>query len=162
MGLEDEQGGVELRADWYFDNRANPELKRAPNPFRPRPSPGMQQVRVKVWNKVFDRFEYLFEGKKATWEPIFSKDVVIRPPPEERELLRSLDLIPPEDNDWFLVQGFRSGEPTGNVAYREAFRESAPESGSFILFSLRRRKITEQGEQNRLMLPTQRAPAVDS
>jgi hypothetical protein len=108
MGLEDEQGGVELRADWYFDNRANPELKRAPNPFRPRPSPGMQQVRVKVWNKVFDRFEYLFEGKKATWEPIFSKDVVIRPPPEERELLRSLDLIPPEDNDWFLVQGFRS------------------------------------------------------
>jgi hypothetical protein len=76
LGLEDEQGGVELRADWYFDDRNNPELKRAPKPFRPRPSARMPQVRVKVWNKVFAKFEYLFESKKTTWEPVFSKDSV--------------------------------------------------------------------------------------
>lgn len=144
MGLEDEQGGVELRADWYFDNRANPELKRAPNPFRPRPSPGMQQVRVKVWNNVFTKFEYLFETKRATWEPLFSKEDALHPPPEEREFLRSLDLVPPEDNEWFLVRGFNAGEPSGSDAYRKALRDSAPESGAFILFSLRRRKIAEQ------------------
>ncbi len=76
LGLEDEQGGVELRADWYFDNRTNPVLKRVIPPFRPRTSPGMQQVRVKVWNQVFARFEYLFENKKATWEPVFSEECV--------------------------------------------------------------------------------------
>jgi hypothetical protein len=148
LGLEDEQGGVELRADWYFDDRTNPELKRAPKPFRPRPSPRMQQVRVKVWNKVFAKFEYLFESKKTTWEPIFSKDSTVRLPPGEREFLRSFDLVPPEDNDWLLVRGFSTGEPSGSEAYREALRESAPESGAFILFSLRRRKIGDPGKQH--------------
>ncbi len=145
LGLEDEQGGVELRADWYFDSRANPELKPAPKPFRPHPSPGMQQVRVKVWNKVFDKFEYLFESKKVSWEPLFNEESAIRPAPSERELLQSLKLVPPEDSDWFLVRGLSSGEPTGSVAYRQALKESAPESGAFILFSLRRRKISGGG-----------------
>ena len=103
----------------------------------------MQQVRVKVWNQVFARFEYLFESKRATWEPLFSEEpaATLRPPPEQRQFLRSLELIPPEDNDWFLVRGFHQGEQTGTVAYKEALRESAPEAGTFILFSLRRRKI---------------------
>jgi hypothetical protein len=116
---------------------------RAPQPFRPKPSPGMQQVRVKVWNRVFDRFEYLFEGKKKSWEPIFDEHTAIRTAPSERDFLKSLELVPPEDNDWFLVRGFSSGEPTGSEAYREALRLSAPESGAYILFSLRRRKIGE-------------------
>ncbi len=148
LGLEDEQGGVELRADWHFDNRTNPELKRVRPPFRPRTSPGMQQVRVKVWDKVFARFEYLFESKKTTWEPVFSEELMIRPSSQEGELLRSLNLVPPEDTEWFLVLGFSSGEVPGSKAYREALRESAPESGTFILFSLRRRKITDADKQH--------------
>lgn len=103
----------------------------------------MQQVRVKVWNNVFAKFEYLFESKKTTWEPLFSKEAALRPPPEEQQFLRSLDLVPPEDNEWFLVRGFNTGEPSGSVAYREALRESAPEAGAFILLSLRRRKIAD-------------------
>jgi hypothetical protein len=104
----------------------------------------MQQVRVKVFNKVFGRFEYLFESKKMTWEPVFNEQAAIRPAQSERALLQDLKLVPPEDNDWFLVRGLSSGEPTGSIAYREALKESAPESGSFILFSLRRRKIGEE------------------
>jgi hypothetical protein len=103
----------------------------------------MQQVRVKVWNKVFDRFEYLFESKKAIWEPVFDKEAAIRPQLSDGELLRLLKLVPPEDSDWFPVCGLSSAEPTGNDAYQKALRESAPESGSFILFSLRRRKRFE-------------------
>jgi hypothetical protein len=108
----------------------------------------MQQVRVKVWNKVFAKFEYLFESKKTTWEPVFSKDSAVLLPPKERDFLRSLNLVPPEDNDWLLVRGFISGEPSGSEAYREALRESAPESGAFILFSLRRRKIGDASKQH--------------
>jgi hypothetical protein len=105
----------------------------------------MQQVRVKVWNKVFDKFEYLFEGKKVSWEPIFNEESAVRPAQSERELLQSLKLVPPEDNDWFLVRGLSSGEPAGSATYLQALKESAPESGSFILFSLRRRKISDEG-----------------
>jgi hypothetical protein len=47
----------------------------------------MQQVRVKVWNKVFDRFEYLFESKKKSWEPVFNEQAIIRPAVSERTLL---------------------------------------------------------------------------
>jgi hypothetical protein len=143
LGLEDEQGGVELRADWYFDNRTNPVLKRVTPPFRPKTSPGMQQVRVKVWDKVFARFEYLFESEKTAWEPIFDHERPIRPSPQEGELLKSLKLVPPEDTEWFLVRGFSPSLPSDKPAYNEALKASAPESGSFILFSLRRRKIHE-------------------
>jgi hypothetical protein len=60
-GLEVERGGVELRADWFVEDRKKPLLKKAPRPFRPTPSSGMQQVRVRVRNNVFDSFEYLFQ-----------------------------------------------------------------------------------------------------
>jgi hypothetical protein len=145
LGLEDEQGGVELRADWYFDSRTNPELKRVTPPFRPITSPGMQQVRVKVWNQVFARFEYLFGSKRTAWQPVFSKTAVIQAPKEGEEVLRSLDLVPREEGDWFLVEGLSSEEPADSTRYREALRLSAPESGTYILFSLRRRKIAEGG-----------------
>ena len=76
-------------------------LKRVTPPFRPRTSPGMQQVRVKVWDKVFARFEYLFESKKKTWQPIFGEEPenTLRLPPDQQQFLRSLNLIPPEEND---------------------------------------------------------------
>ena len=141
MGLEKEQGGVELRADWFIDNRLNPELKQAPRPFRPRTSPGMQQVRVKVRNRVFDRFEYLFGTEKPNWQPIFSMGEVVRPPEPEREGLRALSLVPPEDVDWHLVRGFEQIGTDHTPAYQEALRQSAPESGAFVLFSTRRRKM---------------------
>ena len=104
----------------------------------------MQQVPVKVWNKVFDRFEYLFESKKKSWEPVFNEQAIIRPAVSERTLLQSLKLVPPEDNDWYLVRGLSSAELMGSDSYRKVLKESSPESESFILFSLRRRKIAKE------------------
>lgn len=144
IGLEDQQGGVELRADWYIDNRSNPTLRRTVPPFRPTPSPGMQQVRVKVWNQVFDRYEYLFHTKKAQWEPVFDKQSAIQASEEEQLLLRKMNLIPPEDKPFLLVKDLRSIEAEGSEAYKHALREASPESGNFILLSMRRKKITRE------------------
>jgi HKD family nuclease len=140
-GLEDEQGGVELRADWFIESKSNPSLLRASKPFRPTPTPAMQQVRVKVWNQVFDQYEYLFGKKKASWEPVFDEQSVLELPRDDQRFLKSLDLIPPEDKPWFLVKGLHSTEDSGNEAYKKALREASPESGNFILLSMRRRII---------------------
>jgi hypothetical protein len=137
LGLEDEQGGVELRADWYIDSKANPELRRAPRPFRPASSPGMQQVRVKVRYEVFDKYEYLFHTLKASWEPVLDTESQVAGFPLIHELQAKLNLIPPEDREWYLVRGLRSAEKPSSQAYRDL----SPEAGSFILLSLRRRKV---------------------
>ena len=96
-GLEVERGGVELRADWYIESARNPELKRAPQPFRPRAASGIQQVRVKVWNSVFDRYEYLFTGYRQTWEPVFDFDHPVQASVHAQEELYPLKLMPRED-----------------------------------------------------------------
>lgn len=108
----------------------------------------MQQVRVKVRNQVFDRYEYLFDVAKDTWEPVFDEASKIRVPPHEREFLTSLDLVPPEDKEWFLVKGLRLAEPLGTEAFRKALMDLSPESGGFILISLRRRKVDDKKRQH--------------
>jgi hypothetical protein len=78
QGLEMGRGGVELRADWFIDNRRSPELKPTSRPFRPATSPGMQQVRVQVHNNVFGDFEYLFDTGRTAWRPIFDAEDALR------------------------------------------------------------------------------------
>ncbi len=141
IGLEDQQGGVELRADWYLDDRHNPMLIRTPSPFRPTPALGMQQVRVIVRNDVFDSFKYLFHTKRAMWEPIFDKQATVQAPFDDQKLLRSFSLIPPEDKPFFLVRGLQAVEKAGSDAYKQALRETSPDSGNFILLSMRRHKL---------------------
>jgi hypothetical protein len=100
----------------------------------------MQQVRVRVRNQVFGRFEYLFHPRRATWEPILDEEISVQAPSNEQAMLSSLELIPPEDKEWFLVRGLRPAEPTGSEEYKEALKEVSPEGGSFILMSLWRRE----------------------
>jgi hypothetical protein len=140
LGLEKEQGGRELEADWELPDRSNPVLARTLRPFRPSPSLGMLQVRVKVGNELRDRYEYFFEVKKLKWEPVFDRQRGEQVGAEEIATLTSLDLIPREDKKWFLVSGLR---PIGAAAgaYHDALREFSPDSGSYVLVSLRRRKI---------------------
>lgn len=140
-GLEIERGGVELLADWYVEDRVNPVLKRAPRPFRPAPSQGMQQVRVKVWNEVFDRFEYVFGTVRRSWEPVLDEESRLESSPADKDVLRPLQLVPPEDLDWYLVRGLRESAGQGKESYLEALRQASPESGSYILLSTRRRKL---------------------
>jgi hypothetical protein len=143
------RGGVELRADWFIDNRMNPELKAAPNPFRPRPSSGMQQVRVQVHGSVFGQFDYLFDTGRTNWSPIFDREAALIAPSDEREMLASLKLVPPEDGEWYRVRGFERGAASGSDPYRMALQDSSPESGSFILMSLRRRNKENRKKASR-------------
>jgi len=145
LGLEKEQGGRELDAQWHIPDRLNPSIVPAPQPFRPPTSPGMLQVRVKVRNNVWDRFEYLFDFDKIKWEPEFNTEATVRTDAETSHFLASLKLIPPEDRDWFQVKALRPAK-NEQTPYRVAMRESSPESGSYILMSLRRRKRQEDKE----------------
>lgn len=145
-GLELEQGGKELLADWYIDNRTDPRLARAPRPFRPTPSPGMQQVRVKVWNEVFGLFQYLFHTTKLAWEPVFDDASVVQVSERDQVMLAPLELIPPEDREWYRVKGLRPADEKGSPEYKKALLESSPESGSYVLISLRRVQLGEEKE----------------
>ena len=68
-GVEDDRGGLELRADWQIRNRVRPVLRKAGDPFRPSPQRGMQQIRVEVSDEALGPFEYLFDADRATWLP---------------------------------------------------------------------------------------------
>lgn len=139
-GLESDGGGAELRANWYIKDRRQPELKPTPQPFRPKPAPGMEQVRVTVRNKVYSKFEYLFDRGRRSWLPVFDSDKVVVISDEARATLVPLNLIPPEDQPWQLVRELVPEGPEEESAYQQALWDSSPESGSFVLFSLRRRR----------------------
>jgi HKD family nuclease len=142
-GLEMDGGGQQLHADWHIDNRRQPDMKRAPKPFQPTPGPGMEQVRVKVSGPVFGKFDYLFDRGRIDWMPLFDQQTQIAVPEEARTILAPLDLVPPEDLPWLRVRGLAPAEADVSEGYQVALLESAPESGAFILFSLRRRNLSK-------------------
>jgi HKD family nuclease len=139
VGLEDDQGGAELDADWEIGSRRSPRLSRTSRPFRPHPSPSMQQVRIETRNQVYGKFEYLFESAKKNWEPVFNEERALKLSGQDLEMVEELELVPPEHLDWFAVTGFKATDGKTSKEYKEALRESSPMSGSFVLMSLRRR-----------------------
>ncbi|MBZ4414814.1 phospholipase D family protein [Myxococcus sp. XM-1-1-1] len=147
LGIEVQRGGVELQADWHIANRTNPTMLRAPQPFRPKVARDMQQVRVSVRNAIYDQFEYLFDSGKATWVPILNENQAVEASPEDTRFLASLNLVPPEDKPWYLVRGLAAEEKDTDGAYQEALRTLNPESGSYVLMSLRRRNLTKLKRQ---------------
>lgn len=138
-GLEADGGAAELAADWFIDDRFQPDLQRTPKPFRPLPSPGMRQVRVRVYNDVRGKFEYFFESNGQRWIPVLDDANAIVPSEDVGSLLRPLNLIPREDQPWQRVQDLVPEAPEYGVAYQEALKQTSPDSGAYILFSLRRR-----------------------
>jgi len=142
-GLEMDGGGQQLHADWYIDNRRQPELKQAPHPFQPKPAIGMEQVRVKVTGPVYGKFKYLFDRGRCDWIPLFEEDSPITPPEEARAMLVPLNLVPQEDLPWHRVRALVPAEAAGSESYQAALRQSSPESGEFILFSLRRQSFNK-------------------
>ena len=140
IGLEDDRGGVELRADWEIQDRAKPTLSKTLSPFRPTPQRKMQQVRVELRNEVYDEFEYLFDSDRTSWLPSLDDQEQVRAVEAEQGFLGSLKLIPREDWDWSRVSGLvPEGEQT-REAYRMALTDMSPRSGNYVLMSLRRRK----------------------
>lgn len=140
LGIEKEQGGVELRADWRVVSDTDPRLEPAVKPFRPQAAPGMRQIRVKVHNEVRGQFEYLFPEPKRTWKPELSGEERVELPHADIERLKPLGLIPPMDRPWSLVRGLIPDQAEKLSRFQEAVQAASPSAGRFILFSLRRRE----------------------
>lgn len=140
IGLEDDRGGLELRADWEIQNRTMPTLSKTPRPFRPTPQREMQQVRVELRKDVYQAFEYLFESDRASWLPSLDDQKLVRVEEAERGILKPLKLIPPEDWEWYRVNDLVPEHKQANEAYQMALTDMSPQSGNYILMSLRRRK----------------------
>lgn len=137
VGIEKERGVAELKADWYIANKKTPYIIPAVPPFRPNPSPGMQQIRIKIKKELYGNFEYYFDTPKDKWVPITDDNELLQLMPNDKEMVQNLNLVPQEHAEWSIVRGLQSEEK--NSKYLDALYESSPESGSFILYSLRRR-----------------------
>ena len=100
----------------------------------------MQQVRIKLRNDVFGVFEYLFDSDRSSWLPSLDDEELVQADEAERGFLGSLELIPREDLEWYRVNELVPKGERPSEAYRMALNEMSPQSGNYILMSLRRRK----------------------
>ncbi|MEK7950451.1 hypothetical protein [Luteolibacter soli] len=139
IGVEEEQGGVELLAEWQLNDDRHPILKPTSKPFRPKPTPDMQQVRVVVYNEVRGDFEYLFDPPELGWVPRVDQERSVQVPADFAETLAPLEIIPSEDQPWFLVQGLSRAERQKDDRYLKALDDMSPSAGSYFLMSLRRK-----------------------
>lgn len=142
LGAENRQGNKEVVAQWRIDGTPAPVLTRVSDGiYRPSPPPGMQQVRAAIVAPSVEPFEYLFERESQAWEPEFAPGSALRVPQsqlgqhvtdEARGGYLGIE-------SWALVEGLarRSGSPREKD--EAALRLAAPESGAFVLVSLRRR-----------------------
>ncbi|MCY4214556.1 MAG: hypothetical protein OXF68_13150 [Gammaproteobacteria bacterium] len=139
MGIEDDRGGLELRADWQILDRAKPILCQTPDPFRPSPGYGKQQIRVKVNEEAPMSFEYLFDTGRVTWRPSLDKE------PQGTKSNINMDeqavAQTRSQEEWYpvkdLVPEIRKGI---SATERSALKEMSPQSGNYFLISLRRRR----------------------
>jgi hypothetical protein len=126
--IDSAAGSAEVNADWFIDNPSKPELKPAAPPFRPTLTQGKQQVRAQVSRRLNTHFDYLFDGGRGNWSPHIGQ-----------EELRDEET----DAVWLSVRGLHESAPIelGKLSKLANLREVSPESGSFVLFSRRRRKL---------------------
>lgn len=124
--IDSAAGSAEVKADWFIDDPTTPKLKPAVPPFRPTLSPGKQQVRALVSESLKAGFDYLFDTGKGNWKPTLSDEKIT-----DGET----------DIQWSAVTGFRESGPVEGRLLLPDLREVSPESGSFVLFSRRRRRL---------------------
>jgi HKD family nuclease len=159
IGIELGRGGVELRADWQISNDARPNLSLTVHPFRPQTAIRMQQVRVQVYYGVRDKYDYLFGKFSKKWLPVFDDNQyqqsqhsnlntpnpsTIRVDESISKVLADLELMPNQEHlPWFPVRGLVADTIGSNDTEESSkiLNEFSPESGSFVMLSLRRRKI---------------------
>jgi hypothetical protein len=140
LGVENRQGNREVVADWRIDGTRRPILMRVISErFRPSTPSGMQQVRAEVGTATVVSFEYSFEREKAAWDPEFSHEQV-HPSREGINEAASLKVGEGEKRTraWTLVKGLVPRLGSTKEKDEMALRLAAPDSGSFILVSLRR------------------------
>lgn len=104
----------------------------------------MQQVRVKVGGKLFGQYEYLFKTDRPAFLPVFDEQQKVCAQGAHFQLLSRLKLVPPEDKEWHLVRGLERSDTALTKEYLAALNASNPESGNFVLYSLRRRRMDDK------------------
>lgn len=140
LGIDRDRGNLEVRADWYIDDRKRAILRRTAQPFRPGTQSGMQQVRIKVETAIAPDFEYFFETERTTWVPELDESDRLDPPSDAGLMSHRRDEKRPEDGPWFPVRALKPRVPETVASKELALLEASPISGSFIVISPRRRK----------------------
>jgi hypothetical protein len=143
LGAENRQGNIELVAHWRIDENPTPVFKPVlGRTFRPQTQPGKQQVRAEVKSKDIVPYEYLFEREITEWVPKFAEDAPFLPKIREGKevALTEAQADHRVTDGWKLVKGLATRQDAFLEKDRAALLLAAPESGSFILVSLRRRK----------------------
>jgi hypothetical protein len=166
LGAENKQGNKELVAQWRIDLAPQPTLVRVPGAtHRPSPRVGMQQVRAEIMAASVEDLEYLFDRAGMMWFPEFApddelaidaKDIVSQTSASLQLDSTSADLTSRRKEEemfmieargdfhripsWRRVKGLVRLDGSPREKDEAALKLVAPESGSFILVSLRRRK----------------------
>ncbi len=124
--IDSAAGSAEVKADWFIEDPTKPQLKPTVHPFRPVLSPGKQQVRALVLKRLEMDFDYLFDAGKGSWKPTLSQEKIRD---EETNI------------EWSAVAGLRESSSVEGQVLLPDLREMSPESGSFVLYSRRRRRL---------------------
>lgn len=121
-------GSAEIEADWFVEDRKRPILKPTVRPFRPHLRSGYQQVRALIRSTLDHSYDYLFDEGSSSWTPTLDDN----PLTDEETGIR-----------WNRVTGFQRSQEliTHQLAQRNFLPELSPDSGSFILFSRKRRML---------------------
>ncbi|PWT83146.1 MAG: hypothetical protein C5B58_07005 [Acidobacteria bacterium] len=142
LGAENMGANRELKVNWRIEPTPQPTLLKVPaGILRPSPASGMQQVHAQVESISVKPYEYLFERARTSWWPTFSDREELFPEGETDEAfpIRDVRWQRPSDAGWKLVMHLEKGEGPPQEKDQLALELAKPESGSFILVSLRRR-----------------------
>jgi HKD family nuclease len=142
-GVDNRQGNQELRAEWRIQTTPTPGIHQVPGgTLRPNTGAGMQQVRAEVVDKELEEFDYVFERERAGWDPEYSADdrIEMSGPISDEVATAEANGVRNLTGSWQLVKGLSPRLGVAKELDQEALRLAAPDSGSFILVSLRRRR----------------------
>lgn len=152
LGAEDEQGNLELKAQWQIETNPTPTLRKVTSGvYRPVTPAGVQQVRAKVEVPSVKPYEYLFERERQAWWPTFSDEEEVHPEgsPDERFPIPDTRWQKESRQAWKLTTGLKQGEGAALEKDAAALELAKPESGSFVLVSLRRRLMDDAGRDKK-------------
>jgi hypothetical protein len=142
LGADNEQGNAEVRANWQIEQQRQPVLRSVISGlYRPSTPTDMQQVRAKVDSLGVAAWEYAFERERVGWEPVLSANHRLR---LQHEVPDSKALIEARGGErstteWRLVTGLSPRTGSAVEGDQAALALARPESGSFVVVSLRRR-----------------------
>ncbi len=143
LGVENRQGNKEVVANWRIDETPTPVLRTVPGgTFRPLTQIGKQQVRAEVQSSSVDDYEYRFERDRAVWDPEFAAEGQLEEPPQASTKVAQYTAHGRREavRGWKLVKGLVRREGSARERDQAALQLVSPDSGSFILVSLKRRR----------------------